>query len=54
LTGADITGATLDNADLRGALGVSPTQICSAKSRSGAVMDTTLDAAVQALCGATK
>jgi hypothetical protein len=33
---------------------VTPTQICSAKSRGGAVMDATLETPVQALCGAAK
>lgn len=54
LTGADITGATLDYADLRGALGITPTQVCSVKSRAGVAMDATLQAPVEALCGTVK
>jgi uncharacterized protein YjbI with pentapeptide repeats len=54
MTGANIEGAMLDYADLRGALGLTPSQVCSAKSRSGAALDATLETQVQALCGAVK
>ena len=52
LTGADLQGANLDGADLRGALMLSASQVCSAKTRRGAVLDDTLEAQVEAQCGA--
>jgi uncharacterized protein YjbI with pentapeptide repeats len=51
LNGANLTGANLDGADLRGALQLTANQICSAKSRKGALMDETLQAQVAAQCG---
>jgi uncharacterized protein YjbI with pentapeptide repeats len=48
---AILTGAQLDGADLRGVNGLTPPQICSAKSRTGALMDDSLLAAVAAQCG---
>lgn len=51
LTGANLQDANLDNADLRGALRVSADQICSARSRSGALLDDVLQAQVNARCG---
>ncbi|MFY9802015.1 MAG: pentapeptide repeat-containing protein [Candidatus Acidiferrales bacterium] len=53
LNGANLQNANLDGADLRGALQLSASQICSAKSRQGALMDETLQTQVDALCGAT-
>lgn len=51
LTGVNLQDANLDNADLRGALRVSADQICSARSRSGVLLDDALQAQVNALCG---
>ena len=52
LTGADLHDANLDEGDLRGVLGLSASQVCSARTRSGAKMDDTLQAQVDAQCGA--
>lgn len=51
LNDANFVGALLDGADLRGALGIGPAQICSAKSRSGALLDDWLAESVAARCG---
>ncbi len=51
LNGTDLTGANLDGSDLRGALGLTPAQVCSAKSRNGAILADALAAQVQATCG---
>jgi uncharacterized protein YjbI with pentapeptide repeats len=51
LTGADLQDADLDGADLRGVLGLSASQICTAKSRRGAVLDEVLQTQVDAQCG---
>jgi len=51
--GVDLTGANLAGADLRGAAGLSSTQICAAHWR-GALLDADLQAAVQSQCGATQ
>lgn len=50
---AILTAAQLDGADLRGVNGMTAAQICSAKSRNGALMDDSLLAAVAAQCGGT-
>jgi uncharacterized protein YjbI with pentapeptide repeats len=52
LNNTNISGTSLEGADLRGALGLTAAQVCSAKSRRGAVMDDGLQAQVQAMCGA--
>lgn len=54
MSGADLSGANLDDADLRGALSLSATQVCSAKSRSGAQIDAVLLQEVAITCGAAK
>lgn len=54
LTNAILEDANLDGADMRGALGLSAAQICSAKSRQGAVLDDTLQTQVNAMCSATR
>ena len=41
----------LETADLRGALGLTPSQICSARSRRGAVLDDAMQVQVDAQCG---
>jgi uncharacterized protein YjbI with pentapeptide repeats len=51
LNGAKLNGANLDNADLRGALQLTANQICSAKSRSGTLIDDALQTLVAAQCG---
>jgi uncharacterized protein YjbI with pentapeptide repeats len=51
LTNADLHDTDLDGADLRGALSVNASQICSVKSRAGALLDDTLQTQVDALCG---
>jgi len=51
LTNADLRDANLNDADLRGVLSVRPSQICSAKSRRGTLLDDTLQAQVDAVCG---
>jgi len=51
LNGTNLTGATIDRVDLRAALGLTASQICSTKSRSGAILLDSLAAQVQAACG---
>jgi uncharacterized protein YjbI with pentapeptide repeats len=51
LTNADLQDTNLDGADLRGALGLSARQVCSAKSRAAAQLDETLQTQVEAACG---
>lgn len=48
---ADLSGTSLEGADLRGALGLTASQVCSAKSRRGAVLDDALLVQVEAQCG---
>lgn len=51
LNGADLSGTSLEGADLRGALGLSANQVCTAKSRRGAMLDAEMQTQVEALCG---
>lgn len=51
LNGADLRGSDLDDADLRGVLGLTAAQICSTKSRKGAQMDDALRNEVYLTCG---
>jgi uncharacterized protein YjbI with pentapeptide repeats len=51
LNGANLQGAILDGADLRGALQIRASQICSTKSRAGAIFDESLRAQVDSQCG---
>jgi uncharacterized protein YjbI with pentapeptide repeats len=51
LNGANLQGANLDGADLRGALQLGASQVCSAKSRQGALLDDALQKQVDAQCG---
>jgi uncharacterized protein YjbI with pentapeptide repeats len=50
LNGANLQDANLDGADLRGALQLGATQVCSAKSRQGALLDDALQKLVDAQC----
>jgi len=50
LNNTNLSGTSLEGADLRGALGLTAAQVCSAKSRRGAVMDDTLKMQVDAQC----
>ena len=51
LQGTDLTGANLHGVDLRGAVGLTASQICSAASLWEAQMDETLQLDVTAICG---
>jgi uncharacterized protein YjbI with pentapeptide repeats len=50
LSGANLSGASLDGADLHGVLGLSANQVCSTKSRAGALFDDALASQIQAQC----
>ncbi len=51
LNGADLSGSDLDGADLRGSIGLTASQVCSAATRQGALLDDALVAQVSAQCG---
>jgi uncharacterized protein YjbI with pentapeptide repeats len=51
LNGANLQGAILDDADLRGVLQLSVAQVCSTKSRNGAIFEESFRAQVDAQCG---
>ncbi len=51
LSDANLSGSNLDRADLRGALELTPSQVCSSKSRHGALLDVALATQVTAECG---
>ena len=51
LNNTNISGTSLEGADLRGALGLTAAQVCSVRSRRGALMDDALQTQVQAMCG---
>jgi uncharacterized protein YjbI with pentapeptide repeats len=51
LSSAILTGANLDGADLRGAFGLTANQVCSARTRTGALLDEALQTDVNAQCG---
>jgi uncharacterized protein YjbI with pentapeptide repeats len=51
LNGANLSGTSLEGADLRGALGLTASQVCSAKSRRGALLDSEMETQVEAQCG---
>ena len=53
LNNTKLNGTSLEGADLRGALGLTASQVCSAKSRRGAVMDDSLREQVEAQCSAS-
>jgi len=53
LNNTNLSATSLEGADLRGALGLTAAQVCSAKSRRGAVMDDSLKEQVEAQCGAS-
>jgi uncharacterized protein YjbI with pentapeptide repeats len=51
LNGANLSGTSLEGADLVGALGLSANQVCSAKSRRGALLDPDMETQVEGQCG---
>lgn len=51
LSGTNFAGAKLTGADFRGALQVTPAQICAAGDRHGMLLDDAFQAQVSALCG---
>jgi uncharacterized protein YjbI with pentapeptide repeats len=51
LSGANLHGTSLEGADLRGASGLTANQVCSAKSRRGALLSDDLQTQVDAQCG---
>jgi uncharacterized protein YjbI with pentapeptide repeats len=51
LNGANLHGTSLEGADLRGASGLTANQVCSAKSRRGALLSDDLQMQVDAQCG---
>jgi uncharacterized protein YjbI with pentapeptide repeats len=51
LNGADLGGTNLAYADLRGSLGLTATQVCSAATHQGASLDPALQTQVDAQCG---
>jgi len=51
LNEADLTDTNLAGADLRGTLGLTASQICSAKFRQGALLDDAMQTQVNAQCG---
>jgi uncharacterized protein YjbI with pentapeptide repeats len=50
-SGTNFAGATIDGTDFRGALGLTAAQICSTKSRVGAILTESLAKQVQVECG---
>lgn len=54
LSGTIFTGAKLTGADFRGALQVTPAQICAAGDRRGMLLDDALQSQVTSLCGAAQ
>ncbi|HEY6905170.1 MAG TPA: pentapeptide repeat-containing protein [Candidatus Acidoferrales bacterium] len=51
LNGANLHGASLEGADLRDASGLTANQVCSVKSRRGALLNDDLEMQVEAQCG---
>ena len=51
MSGANLNGANLDGADMRGAGSLDANQVCSAKSRTGTILDVALATQVAAQCG---
>lgn len=54
LNGANLRDTSLEGADLRGASGLTANQVCSAKSRRGALLGDDLEMQVEAQCGRAK
>ena len=53
LNNTDFRATSLEGADMRGALGLTASQVCSAKSRRGVILDDALEMQVEAQCGGT-
>jgi uncharacterized protein YjbI with pentapeptide repeats len=51
LNGAVLAGTSLEGADLRGTLGLTASQVCSARSRRGVMLDPEMETQVEAACG---
>lgn len=51
MTGANLSGAIIDDTDMRGALLLTASQICSTKSRTGAILNDSLASQVRDACG---
>jgi uncharacterized protein YjbI with pentapeptide repeats len=51
---ASFEGANFDGADLRGAIGLSAEQLCSAQRWRGALLDADVQTAAQARCGGSQ
>jgi uncharacterized protein YjbI with pentapeptide repeats len=54
LNEANLTDTNLAGADLRGSLGLTANQICSARYRQGALLDDAIQAQVNSQCGAAR
>ena len=54
LNNANLSGTSLDGASMRGAFGLTASQICSAKSRRGVMLDDALQTQVEAECSGTR
>jgi uncharacterized protein YjbI with pentapeptide repeats len=51
MTGANLSGAMIDGTDMRGALLLTASQVCSTKSRPGAILTDSLASQVREACG---
>jgi uncharacterized protein YjbI with pentapeptide repeats len=51
MTGANLAGALIDGTDMRGALSITASQVCSTRSRRGAILADSLALQVRETCG---